>query len=230
MTELQVADSFLVANGKVRGIELHRERFVGSCAAAGVEASAFWNEQIGRLPGFGRWFPRFELRASGELAVQLRPAPPIGGRVRVVVHEGPDPRTAPRVKGPDLELLGKLKEAASHKADEILLLDQDGTVLEAAYSAIAWWDDDTLCFPPSDRPLLPSVTAALLRQLATAQGTEVVERACAPADLQSYEVWLLNALHGIRPVHAWADSAIDPLPNSQSTSWQDRLTALARPL
>jgi branched-subunit amino acid aminotransferase/4-amino-4-deoxychorismate lyase len=230
MSGLQVADSFLVANGKVRGIELHRERFVGSCAAAGVEASAFWNEQIARLPGFGRWFPRFELRTSGELAVQLRPAPPIGGRVRVVVHEGPDPRTAPRVKGPDLELLGKLKEAASHRADEIILLDQDGTVLEAAYSAIAWWDDDVLCFPPSDRPLLPSVTAALLRRIAAGQGVEVAERACTPADLQSCEVWLLNALHGIRPLHAWNDSPIDPLPNSQSATWQSHLTALAQPL
>ncbi|TCO22205.1 branched-subunit amino acid aminotransferase/4-amino-4-deoxychorismate lyase [Kribbella steppae] len=227
---MQVADSFLVANGKVRGIELHRERFVGSCAAAGVEAAGFWTDQVRRLPGFGRWFPRFELRTSGELAVQLRPAPPVGGRVRVVVHEGPDPRTAPRVKGPDLELLGKLKEAASHRADEILLLDQDGTVLEAAYSAIAWWEDDTLCFPPSDRPLLPSVTAALLRQVATTQGIEVAERACTPTDLQSHEVWLLNALHGIRPVHAWSDSAIDPLPNSQATSWQNHLTALAQPL
>jgi branched-subunit amino acid aminotransferase/4-amino-4-deoxychorismate lyase len=214
----------------VRGIELHRERFVGSCAAAGVDASAFWSEQVRRLPGFGRWFPRFELRASGELVVQRRPAPPIGGRVRVVVHEGPDPRTAPRVKGPDLELLGKLREAASHKADEILLLDQDGSVLEAAYSAIAWWEEDTLCFPQSDRPLLPSVTAALLRQVATAQGVEVAERACTPAELQAHEVWLVNALHGIRPVHAWADSAIDPLPNSRSTPWQHHLNTLAHPL
>jgi branched-subunit amino acid aminotransferase/4-amino-4-deoxychorismate lyase len=230
MSGLQVADSFLVADGKVRGIELHRERFVGSCAAAGVDAAAFWDEQIRRLPGFGRWFPRFELRASGELTVQLRPAPPVGGRVRVVVHEGPDPRTAPRVKGPDLELLGKLREAAAHRADEILLLDQDGTVLEAAYSAIAWWEDDTLCFPPADRPLLPSVTAQLLRRIATTQGVETAECPRTPAVLQSHEVWLLNALHGIRPVHAWSDAAIDPLPNSQSTSWQHHLTALAQPL
>lgn len=230
MSGLQVADSFLVANGRGRGIDLHRERFVGSCAAAGVDASAFWAEQVGRLPGFGRWFPRFELKDSGELAVQLRPAPPIGGRLRVVVHDGPDPRTAPRVKGPDLELLGKLRESVANRADEILLLDQDGTVLEAAYSAIAWWDDDVLCFPPSDRPLLPSVTAKLLRRIAEAQGVEVAERPATPADLQFCEVWLLNALHGIRPIHAWSDSAIDPLPNSQSTTWQQRLTDLAQPL
>ena len=228
MSGLRVADSFLVANGKVRGLELHRQRFVGSCAAAGVEAERFWDEQIGRLPGFGRWFPRFELATSGELAVQLRPAPPIGGRVRVAVHDGADPRTEPRVKGPDLELLGKLKESAPHRADEILLLDADGTVLEAAYSAVAWWEGDTLCFPPSDRPLLPSVTAQLLRRIATGQGVPVAEHAITPADLESAsEAWLLNALHGIRPIHAWSDSAIDPLPNSHAPQWQSHLDALA---
>ncbi|NUR96055.1 MAG: class IV aminotransferase, partial [Kribbellaceae bacterium] len=182
MGDLLVADSFLVANGKVRGLELHRDRFVRSCAAAGVAADRFWDEQVGRLPGFGRWFPRFELPASGEPAVQLRPAPPVGGRARVAVHDGPDPRTAPRVKGPDLELLGKLRESAPDRADEILLLDTDGTVLEAAYSAVVWWEGDTLCFPPSDRPLLPSVTAALLRRIAAAQGVEVSEHALTPAD------------------------------------------------
>jgi branched-subunit amino acid aminotransferase/4-amino-4-deoxychorismate lyase len=231
MSGVQVADSFLVANGKVRGIELHRSRFVRSCAAAGVEAGSFWDEHVGRLPGFGRWFPRFELRLSGELAVQLRPAPPIGGRVRVAVHEGPDPRVAPRVKGPDLELLGKLKESAPDRADEILLLDEDGTVLEAAYAAVAWWEDDVLCFPPSDRPLLPSVTAQLLRRIAATLGVPVSEHPITPADLQNTtEAWLLNALHGIRPIHAWSASPIDPLPNSQSTPWQSHLDSLARPL
>ncbi|MFD7160104.1 aminotransferase class IV [Kribbella sp. NPDC059898] len=228
MSDLLVADSFLVANGKVRGLELHRDRFVRSCAAAGVAAERFWDEQLARLPGFGRWFPRFELHGSGEPAVQLRPAPPTGGRVRVAVHDGPDPRTAPRVKGPDLELLGKLRESAPDRADEILLLDADGTVLEAAYSAVAWWEDDTLCFPPSDRPLLPSVTAALLRRIAAAQGIEVSEHPITPSALaDSTEAWLVNALHGIRPIHAWGPSAIDPLPNSNSTAWQTQLEALA---
>ncbi|MFF1821709.1 aminotransferase class IV [Kribbella sp. NPDC058245] len=227
---LQVADSFLVTDGAVRGIDLHRARFVGSCAAAGVDAAPFWEQQVRRLPGFGRWFPRFELHDDGELAVQRRPAPTTGGRVRVAVHEGPDPRTAPRTKGPDLELLGKLKEAAPHRADEIVLLDADGTVLEAAYSAIAWWEGETLCFPPSDRPLLPSVTAALLRQIATTQGVPVAEHARTPADLESTETWLLNALHGIRPIHAWNDSPIDPLPNTPADDWQSHLTALTRRL
>lgn len=227
---LRVADSFLVTAGKVRGLELHRERFVRSCAAAGVEAREFFDDQVKRLPAFGRWFPRFELRTSGELAVVLRPAPTLGGRVRITMHHGPDPRTQPRVKGPDLEILGALKTSAPYRADEILLVDSDGAVLEAAYSAVTWWENGVLCLPPADRPVLPSVTVQLLRQLAADQGIEVIERVRTPAKLRATEVWLVNALHGIRPVHAWDDGPIDPLPNSSAAHWQHLLTSLARPL
>ncbi|HET6297877.1 MAG TPA: aminotransferase class IV [Kribbella sp.] len=239
MNSLLVADSFLVANGTVRGLDLHRHRFTTSCKALGFEgAGDYWDDHVTRLPGFGRWFPRFELWSDGltddgrRLALQARPAPPQGGRVRVAVHEEPDPRTSPRVKGPDLEMLGALKAeaAATQHADEILLLDADGTVLEAAYSAVVWWEDDTLCTPPADRPLLPSVTVALLRDLATTRGIESAERSRTPADLMDREVWLLNALHGIRPIHAWNDGPIDPLPASHSTDWQHALLALSHPL
>ncbi|QNE18794.1 aminotransferase class IV [Kribbella qitaiheensis] len=232
MSSLLVADSFLVAAGKVRGLELHRERFVGSCAAAGFDgAGAFWDTSLSRIPTFGRWFPRFGLTSDGP-ALQMRPAPSPGGRIRVAIHTGPDPRTSPRVKGPDLAVLGELKAQAftSHAADELLLVDSDGIAIEAAYSSLAWWEDDTLCFPPSTRPLLPSVTAQLLRQLAATQGIQVDERARTPDDLTSYETWLLNALHGIRPIHAWNHGPIDPLPASTATTWQSHLNSLARPL
>ena len=231
MKSLQVADSFLVANGKVRGLDLHRQRFTTSCTALGVEAGEFFDDQAGRFPGFGRWFPRFELDSAGELSVQLRPAPPQGDRLRVSVR--PDPRINPRVKGADLEILGELKAAAAatDRADEVILVDPDGIALEGAYSALVWWEDDTLCVPPSTLPILPSVTAQLLRQLATTRGTEVSERPRTPDDLQTVdEVWLVNALHGIRPIHAWHTGPIDPLPLSHSTTWQDALQTLAIPL
>ncbi|MEV6282194.1 aminotransferase class IV [Kribbella sp. NPDC051770] len=233
MNAVLVADSFLVDTGKVRGLDRHRERFAGSCAVAGEpEAATYFSDQVGRFPGFGRWFPRFELNQSG-LSVQLRPAPPQGGRIRVAVHSGPDPRTQPRVKGPDLEALGALKAeaAADCGADEILLMDHEGIAVEAAYSALAWWEGDVLHFPQSGRAFLPSVTAALLRELAETRGVEVVESARRPEELAEVdELWLLNALHGIRPVHAWHDGPIDPLPASAADDWQRALTALACPI
>ena len=238
MSSLLVADSFLVADGLVRGLDLHRARYVSSCTSAGCSTAAgFWDEHVGRLPSFGRWFPRFELWSDpdGSLrpALQPRPAPTPGDRVRVSIHKGPDPRTNPRVKGPDLDALGVLKSeaAASVGADEVLLVDSDGIALEAAYSALAWWEDGVLCFPPADRPILPSVTAQLLRSLAATRDTETAERTRTPDELaDADEVWLLNALHGIRPVHAWDAGPIDPVPLSRSTPWQQALTALAQPL
>jgi branched-subunit amino acid aminotransferase/4-amino-4-deoxychorismate lyase len=226
---LQVADSFLVADGKVRGIELHRQRFTDSCTALGVEAGAFFDEQVGRLPAFGRWFPRFELKATGELAVQLRPAPPQGDRIRVSVRR--DPRTDPRVKGPDLEVLAELRAeaAAQDRADEIVLVDREGIALEGGSSALVWWEDGVFCIPPATLPILPSVTAQLLRRLAIDRGVEVAERARMAAELaDADEVWLVNALHGIRPVHAWHTDPIDPLPLSVAPEWQESLVALAR--
>lgn len=232
MTSLRVADSFLVANGKVRGLDLHRRRFTASCAALGVEAGEYFDDQVKRLPGFGRWFPRFELDAEGNLSVQVRPAPPQGGRIRVVVHDGPDPRTQPLVKGPDLAALAELKAQASKTfgADEVLLADPDGIVVEAAYSAVLWWEDDTLCIPPTDRDYLPSVTAELVRRIAATENVDVAERARTAADLAATELWLVNALHGIRPVEAWDHDPIDPLPFTRSTSWQQTLLATAATL
>ncbi|HEY0474431.1 MAG TPA: aminotransferase class IV [Kribbella sp.] len=233
MNSLQVADSFLVADGKVRGLDLHRKRFADSCTALGVVGAAeFFDDSLSRLPRHGRWFPRFELGAEG-LALQVRPAPAAGGRIRVSVHAGPDPRTNPLVKGPDLAVLGDLKAAASSAcgADEVLLLDADGIAVEAAYSALAWWEEGTLCFPPSDRTFLPSVTSQLLRQVAATRGITTAERPRTPDELaDADEVWLLNALHGIRPIHAWNTGPIDPLPASISADWQDDVLALAIPL
>jgi branched-subunit amino acid aminotransferase/4-amino-4-deoxychorismate lyase len=250
---LRVADSFLVAEGKVRGIDLHRDRFTTSCTTLGVAAGEFWDESLSRLPLTGRWFPRFEL--ADELALQIRPAPATGGRIRVAVHDGPDPRTNPRVKGPDLAVLGELKAraASAYGADEVLLTGLDGVVLEAAYSGVLWWEDDVLCVPPGDRSVLPSVTVKLLRQIAASRGVEVAERARTAAQLPGLEVWLVSALHGIRPVEAWlaAPTGLAPptglvapaglaassglvapawLLPGRAEEWQRTLVDLARPL
>ena len=232
MSGLLVADSFLVAEGKVRGLDLHRDRFTGSCAALGVRADAFWDESVQRLPRAGRWFPRFELHAGGELSMQVRPAPPTGGRIRVSVHDGPDPRTAPRVKGPDLAALGALKAraASAYGADEVVLTGSEGVVLEAAYSAALWWEGETLCVPPEDQPLLPSVTVRLLRRIATAGGVEFAERTRTPVQLAELEVWLVNALHGIRSVEAWVPGPARLLPSERAEQWQRTLLDLAVPL
>ncbi|MFW8746251.1 hypothetical protein, partial [Mesorhizobium japonicum] len=73
----------------------------------------FWDAAIAALPRTGAWFPRFELRDSGELLLRARPAPELRRDVALVTWEGPDPRHAPTVKGPDLDRLAEARRSAA---------------------------------------------------------------------------------------------------------------------
>lgn len=232
---LDVADSWLVDEGRVRGLRLHAERFTDSCSARhGTDpraTAAFLEAACAALPRRGRWFPRVEFTAGSGFRLRLRTAPHPGGPVAVRVAERPDPRTAPTVKGPDLDLLTGLRnEAARTGADEVLLLSDAGAVLEGALTGILWWRGDVLCAPAAELPVLPSVTRRLLLRLAAEQGVEIRYETCRPEALDGLEVWTVNALHGIRPVVRWAGRAMTPAPPGRAPAWQDALARTARPL
>ena len=225
---LLVADSWLVADGVVRAGGAHWARFGASCAAAGADAAllaAFRRAVTATVPAAGRWFPRVELTAQG-LALRLRPAPPAAELATVVAAPPGDPRRAPRVKGPDLELLLVLRERAHERgADELLLCDEDGALREGALSSLLWWEDEVLCTTP-DEHTLPGVTRGLLLAHARAHGIEVRVRSPRPAELAGREVWLTSALHGIRAVSAWLEPAQPAGGPLRAGPW--RAAALAR--
>lgn len=232
--DLAVADSWLLRDGTVRALDLHRARFDASCRARGVPGhhlGAFWAELGWRLPRTGAWFPRAELTASGELRLRMRPAPPLGTRLTVRPHPGPDPRTEPRTKGPDLGRLAQVRaEAVAHGADEALLLSAEGFVLEGTTTSLLWWDGDTLCLPSASLPVVPGVTARLLVRLA--REAQVRVRFCHArlADLSGQETWLVNALHGIRPVTAWRGVVLAVTEPARAARWSARLAAQAKPI
>jgi branched-subunit amino acid aminotransferase/4-amino-4-deoxychorismate lyase len=202
---LLAADSWLVDEGFERAAGAHWARFAGSCLELGVELPAltmFRSAVAAALPSEGRWFPRVELTADG-LALRLRRAPPLAREARVLVGSPGDPRRLPRRKGPDLELLAGLRERArAAGADELLLCDAHGRLLEGALSSLLWWERDVLCTTP-DETALPGVTRALLLRIARQRGIEVRRRAPDPAQLAGRETWLASALHGIRVVTRW---------------------------
>ena len=71
MTDLLAADSWLVDDGRVRAVERHWARFGATCREHGVEPGALADLRAavaGAVPARGRWFPRVDLRADGELA------------------------------------------------------------------------------------------------------------------------------------------------------------------
>ena len=224
MTGLPAADSWLVADGRVRGVERHWARFSAVCGEHGVDPerlAAFRARVEHETPAHGRWFPRIELHQDGELAVLMRPAPPREPTVAAWIADVPDPRRAPRRKGPDLDRLAALRErAAAHNAGEAVLADGEGRLLEGAFTSLLWWEGETLCAVPGDAPILPGVTRALLLELATQRGTPVAQRRPAPHELAGRETWLVSALHGIRVVTRWALDGPPAGPALRSTTWQ----------
>lgn len=231
---IEVADSWLVEAGRARGLALHAERFVDSCSLFGASERAtleFIKAACEAIPATGRWFPRIEFVRGGGFRLRLRTAPASSSSVILGVCPEGDPRTKPRVKGPDLGALAEVRQrVAEHGAGEALLLAASGAVLEGAFSSVLWWRGDALCLPPPYLPILPSVTRRLLLNIASQRRVEVRFETCPESELQQLEVWVVSALHGIRPVVAWAGRPYLAGPPLNAARWQAELLDQAAPM
>lgn len=208
---LRLADSWLVLNGQVRSFERHRARFQAGARQVGSSEAwdpDFWRAVIELLPHDCIWFPRVEIvgEVAPSLVFRLRPAPERLKEARVWIPPFTDPRLCKELKGPDLPLLGELRDRArrEHHCDEVLLLDDDGFVVEAANSNILWWDGDTLCIPDPELAPFEGVTVGLIVDEAARQSVAIEARRVRPEDICANEIWLTSALHGIRRVTRWS--------------------------
>ena len=227
MTESRIvaADSWLVVDGRVLALGLHRERFLAS-APGGEE---FWDAAVAAVPSAGEWFPRVELHEPRRFVFRLRSAPERTRSAILATWTGPDPRTEPAVKGPDLSAMLRIRTAVqSEGADEAVILTEDGYVVEGAYSALLWWRGEILCGPPAAFERVDSVTARSVLTLARALGIDTHEEAVTPAELDGTELWALSALHGIRIVTKWVDGPELAEKPGRLAQWRARLDALRR--
>jgi branched-subunit amino acid aminotransferase/4-amino-4-deoxychorismate lyase len=235
-TTILVADSWLVSEGNVRALGLHRDRFLDSIDAAArtaTDADLFWDESIALLPRTGAWFPRVELQdRSGSLmlVLRIRSAPETTRSIVVQSWEG-DPRTQPLVKGPDLATMIRIRTAIQPAgAGEAVILTPEGYLVDGAYSALAWWRGDILCTPPLEFDRVDSVTARSVLAVAAALGIETYREAVTPAEVEGTELWSLNALHGARIVTRWLEGPeLAELPGRLS-GWRTRLDTLRKPI
>jgi branched-subunit amino acid aminotransferase/4-amino-4-deoxychorismate lyase len=198
------------------------------------EANTFWHTAVAELPRTGDWFPRFDAirtAAGDRLVLRIRSAPPLGASVRVASVAGPDPRTRPAVKGPDLDrLLAIRAEAAADGVDEPVILSPAGHIVDGVTSAVLWWRGDRLLAPSASLSRVDSVTAKSVRLIASATGTTTGEEFASPSDLAGCEVWVVNALHGIRVVTSWSGAPALARNPRRAALWQRRLDALVRAL
>lgn len=209
--QLTVADSWLVESGRVRNLQLHFNRFCywSSSVISRNDYEIFCDTVRETLPHEGRWFPRIELihnpqSSQSQLVLRLRPAPELIETMTLWTHPEPDPRSNPTIKGPDLSLGLQLRRAAQmHGADEAVLLNTDGYILEGALSSLVWFRGDVLCAPGDDLPWLPSITRQEVFAIAETMGIQTRYEKVKPADLVGLEIWSLSSLQGIRIVEQW---------------------------
>jgi 4-amino-4-deoxychorismate lyase len=127
------------------------------------------------------------------------------------------------------ENMGAQAEAASRGADDALLVEADGTVLEAPTSNVWFREGDRLLTPSLGLPLLPGVTRAALLRLAPQEGY-VAEEGSFGLDrvLGADEVFLSSSVREVAPVVVIDDAQIgDGRPGPAAVALQRALRVAA---
>lgn len=235
--DLLVADSFRVraVNGQteVRGLDRHLARFEqASREATGKqldELARFTELARVRIAAYGAGWPRLELwrheDRHTELRLALRKLPDLGDQVELRTTSAAGQRT-PQRKGPNIAAYSALNREVGAEA---MLLDGTGHVLEGATTSLVWWHGDTLCTVTSTERV-PSVTEALILKIALDEGMLAESQRVTPRELATYEVWAVNALHGIRTVTAIDGFALAGHDEKRLRKFRDALDRTWQPV
>lgn len=229
---LYVADSFLLNEGTVVGFDRHLSRFTSSAEFQGLvrPVDDFLAAVTAALPRTGTLFPRIDLTERGELELHLRPVPELKETI-VVATATHDPRVEPSIKGPDIPALNSLRqEAQTQGADDAVILDAHGRIVDGSTTCFIWFTDGGLHVPPTEAIRVNSTTVAAARELATKGGITVTETWATPADLAGVELYALNALHGIRSVVSWVDGPSLEINGERLVHWRQQYDLLAQEL
>lgn len=101
----------------------------------------------------------------------------------------------------------------SPDADEALLTDDAGRLLEGAASNLFFVSDDILKTPAENLDLLPGITRSVVLDLATTEGIQTETGAYTVADLEAARGgFLTNSIWEIRPIKAFDDVSFDGNP------------------
>ena len=120
-----------------------------------------------------------------------------------------------------------LERARATGAEEALLVDAAGNLLEAATANVLVLMGNALCTPPLDGRIVPGIARALLLEGLAARGTPAVERAVHRDELpRAQGVWITNAVHGAR-VASLDGSAVDAVAAEPWTRRLDEIWAAA---
>ncbi|GAA0469125.1 aminotransferase class IV [Halococcus dombrowskii] len=112
----------------------------------------------------------------------------------------------------------ELERAATeqYRADEALLRDMDGNLVEGTTSNVFFVEDGTLKTPSLDGPILPGVTRSVVLDLAADERFPVETGEYVPADVRSAdEAFLTNSTWELRPIERADGIAVGAGPVTQ---------------
>lgn len=112
-------------------------------------------------------------------------------------------------KWADRRLLGALEEAAA-PGELPLLLDADGSVLEASRASVFAVLGERIVTPPTDGRILPSIARRQAIEAARAAGIELREERLRLDELRGAEAFLTGSVRGVEPVRAIDGAELAP--------------------
>jgi para-aminobenzoate synthetase/4-amino-4-deoxychorismate lyase len=102
-------------------------------------------------------------------------------------------------KWADRSLLARA-DANAREGEVPLLVDLDGSMLEASRANVFALRDGALATPPADGRILPGIARSRVIGLAREAGIEVREKRLAIAQLAPAEVFLTSSVRGVEPI------------------------------
>lgn len=193
-------ETFAAVDGRAQNLGEHLDRLAASAAELGMPLHRDCAEAMAVDAAARSHDPRLvrlRLDRDGTLSVHERALPEPGpGPVRLALDSVPtavDPVLA-RHKTTMREHFTRARERFPH-ADDVVLVDADGRVLETTIATIAARIDGTWCTPPLEVECLPGVG----RALAIGRG-ELIERVLTTEDLRrAEELAVISSARGWRP-------------------------------
>lgn len=232
-------ETMRICNRKPFRWEQHLERLAGGAAFLGIPlpfAIEQLREALARLLGANQMSSGI-VRLTLSRGVGVRGYSPAGaGRPLLVMTLDPGPDSEPfnpprwRLRTSSFRLpanqpLAQFKtcnklpqvlaraEAEAARAQEALLLNTDGVVVEAASSNLFWLRNGSVCTPPLSSGALPGVTRAVVLEICRSFGFPSVEATLTPKELSRTEgVFLSLSSAGIVEAEALDDQLLRRSP------------------
>ena len=161
-----------IIDGRAPLWPLHRWRMMNSALMLGLPMP-----DIAEPSGGADRIVRMEIGADGVHVTErdVTPPDPINLSLSPVPHRGYPHKVSSRAWLEAARATGRVTGA-----DDSLMFDAQGRLVEATRWAIGWWDGETLCFPP--------LTLGGLRSVARARLTEMVRSGLREAVLTRTEL------------------------------------------